>query len=142
MTSPAELRELAARAEAATGPDRELMCAAFKGAFPEVSSGAWDAIDAWDGAYDRFCAMLAVGAYESAALSLVPEGWSVGIGHLPGMDWLIRAHLRDHREQSLTAEGHSHIWVEGHHKAFAAALTAAALRARALSQEQTHDHEG
>ena len=68
-----------------------------------------------------------------AAMSLVPSGWSVGIGHLPGVDWLIRAHLRDHRPQSLTPAGHSHIYVEGHNKDFALALTAASLRAIAGS---------
>ncbi len=68
----------------------------------------------------------------NAAMSLVPEGWSVGIGDLPGADWVVRAHLRDHRPESLTPEGHSHIWVEGHNRSFALALCAAALRARGL----------
>lgn len=74
MHSPEQLRELAERCEKASGPDRALMCAAYKAAYPEVSSGAWDAIDTWDAGYDRFCAMLDTGAHLDAAMSLVPEG--------------------------------------------------------------------
>lgn len=75
------LLELAERCEAATGPDRELMCAAFKAVFPEVSSGAWGAIGAWDTRYDRFSAMLDVGASLDAAMTLVPEGMSANLGN-------------------------------------------------------------
>lgn len=69
---PAGLLLLADRVEAASYPERELMCAAFKAVFPEVSAGALDAIDAWDAGHDRFCSMLDVGAFESAALMLLP----------------------------------------------------------------------
>jgi hypothetical protein len=65
-----------------------------------------------------------------AAMMLVPEGWSVGLGDLRGYDPIIwRAHLRDHRPESLTKAGHSHIWREGHAATPALALVAACLRA-------------
>lgn len=76
-----DLLKLAERCEAATGPDRGLMCAAFKAVFPEVSSGAWDAIDAWDARYDQFCTMLGDGAHVDAAMTLVPEPKSFVISH-------------------------------------------------------------
>ena len=82
-----ELLLLAERVEAAEANSRELMCAAYKAVFPEVSSGAWDAIDAWDAGYDRFCGMLDAGAYESAALTIVPEGW----GYSLGSGWVVSA---------------------------------------------------
>lgn len=62
--------ELAKRIEGLTGPDREVFCAAFRAVFPEVSAGAWDAIDAWDAKYDRFCAMLDIGADIDAAMTV------------------------------------------------------------------------
>lgn len=68
-----------------------------------------------------------------AAMSLVPEGWSFSVGDLRGYDppmW--RAHLRDHRTESLSKDGHSVVWVKGNTiHGPALALTASALRARA-----------
>jgi len=73
-----------------------------------------------------------------AAMTLVPEGWSIGVGDLRGYDPPIwRAHLRDHRPQSLSPEGHSTIWVEGNTPiSMAKAICAAALRA--LAAEATN----
>ena len=114
-----DLTELASRVEGLQGPDRALMCAAFKAIFPEVSTGAWGAIDEWDAAYDRFCAMLDVGAHESAAMTLVPEGfWSeIGIrGNYGTAD--LSGHLRGETYSEFATAATP-----------ALALTAAALRA-------------
>lgn len=109
---------------------------------PELLVEVWDAINGivpmdWKNpahkAFFRFWNMLQAEAYIDAALMLVPEGWSRSIGDLWGYDPpLWRCHLRDHRPQSLTPEGHSHIWKEGNTVTSAAlAITAASLRARA-----------
>jgi hypothetical protein len=63
-----------------------------------------------------------------AAIRLVPEGWSVGLGDLRGRDPVVwRAHLRDHNDPDEMKRQ----WVEGHAVTPALALTAAALRALA-----------
>ena len=62
------------------------------------------------------------------AMTLVPEGWSVGLGDLRGYTPIIwRAHLRDHNDPSYSTRQ----WVEGHASTPALALTAAAIRALA-----------
>lgn len=64
-----------------------------------------------------------------AAMTLLPEGWSVGLGDLRGYDPIVwRAHLRNHNNPSASARE----WEEGHNQSPAIALTAAALRARGL----------
>jgi hypothetical protein len=148
MATKQELLALAERVEALTGPDRnidtEILWHVDRGVF---SRGYWNAASGlprpleamphpnaglgWIGAQ---CSAPIYTASLDAAMTLVPEGWSVGIGNLPGRNWLVRAHLRDHRPESLTQDGHSHIWREGHHSTFALALTAAALRALAEQQ--------
>lgn len=63
-----------------------------------------------------------------AALSLVPEGWSTGLGDLHGYAPPIwRAHLRDHNNPNPARRQ----WIEGHAATPALTLTAAALRALA-----------
>lgn len=141
--------DLAARIERAEGPDRALdaeIAAAADWRAPDWELGdltpAWavekhglewlvDRVNNSSNSVWRF--LPAFTGSIDAAMQLVPEGWSVGIGHLPGASWKIRAHLRDHRPQSLTKEGWSHIWVEGHHSTFACSLAAAAIRARSAS---------
>ena len=115
------LLELAERCERATGPDRVLMCSAFKAVFPEVADGAWDAIDAWDARYDRFCTMLDAGAHENAALMLVPEEWTFELRDR-------YARVIHPRKPSMDAEGRSPMGSP------ALALTAACLRALAAAQ--------
>lgn len=117
------MTDLATRIEQAEGPSRELD--------REIAEALQDAIEATTGK----CPPLNMRPYTTsldAAMTLVPEGWSVGMGDLRGytpLRW--RAHLRDHNPASLTAEGHSHIWKEGHSEhGLALALCAAALRAR------------
>lgn len=124
MTSEraAALLALADKVEAASGPDRELMCAAYRAVFPEVSAGTWDAIDDWDARYDRFCAMLDVSAYIDAAATLVPEGWDYGVQCLG--------------EDGSTASVWRHGWHDDtvimcHTQEPAPALVSAALRAHA-----------
>ncbi len=149
-----ELMKLAARCEVVAGPDWALDKAIFSALFPDHvpspiviegygwrdDTGGWwlatgeDARTPPKTVYpNRYTASL------DAAMTLVPEGWSVSIGHLPGVNWKVRAHLRDHRSGSLTKEGHSHIWEEGHHTTFTLALCAAALRARAHLKDSSHD---
>lgn len=132
MTPNNDLLALAEKAEQASGPDRELMCAAFRAINPEISSGAWDAIDAWDAAYDRFCGMLDAGAHESAAMTLVPESADAGGERYSLEQWnengVHPAHVR------------ASAWVAGAARVYAAtpglALTAACLRALSNSPEE------
>lgn len=66
-----------------------------------------------------------------AAMTLLPEGWSLGLGDLRGYNPIIwRAHLRDHNDPNA----YSRYWVEGHATDPAAALTAACLRAIAAME--------
>lgn len=127
-----DLNTLASMVEAATGPDRALMCAAFKAAFPEVSAGAWDAIDTWDAAYDRFCAMLDVGAHESAAMTLVDSNWFCRVGNDgEGADpSLYRADIGHSTPDQIIA------FTRVTAATPALALTAASLRARAAMEAQ------
>lgn len=86
------LLELAAKAESSLGADRKLFCDAFRAVFPEVSAGALDAIDAWDEKYDRFCAMLDVGAWLDAAMTLLPKtAINVSLNQF-GRGWNARFH--------------------------------------------------
>ena len=65
---------------------RELLWDAFSTIWPQVASGAWDAIDAWYARQDAFDAMLDAEAYLSAAETLVPEGWGWGAGNCSEKD--------------------------------------------------------
>ena len=84
-------------------------------------------------AFVRFLDINTPEAHLAAAMMLVPEGWSIGLGDLRGYDPPIwRAHLRDHRPDSLSPEGRSVIWVEGNTSATPAhALIAAIARSQA-----------
>lgn len=152
MNSPEQLRELASRVEQASGPDRALMCAAYKAAFPEVSSGTWGAIDAWDKGYDRFCAMLDAGAHLDAAMLLVPEGlqlaiytgWplTAGFPEQPDGGWIITDDMprgcwvRTYGAEDPEMEGATRN-VHGTGRTPALALCAAALKARASLASET-----
>jgi hypothetical protein len=62
-----------------------------------------------------------------AAMTLVPEGWSIGLGDLRSYNPIIwRAHLRDHNNPSASTRD----WKEGHAPTPALALCIAALKAR------------
>ncbi|MGH6746562.1 hypothetical protein [Novosphingobium sp.] len=128
-------------------PSGNINCAIFATLYPEKfsdeASAAQYARPNWtrngaDWLWLRDVGMLRYTESVDAAMTLVPEGWSIGVGDLRGYDppvW--RAHLRDHRPQSLTPEGHSHIWVEGNTpESMALAICTAALRA--LAAEKTN----
>lgn len=119
-----DLTTLAARVEAGTA-EMQLQL---------IADAALSIGDSWTKEkQNTFLNYMEGGAYLDAALMLVPEGWSIGVGDLRGYTPPIwRAHLRDHRPGSLTEAGHSHIWREGNARtSIALALAAAALRARA-----------
>lgn len=129
-----DLLDLAARIEAATEGSRELDAETADTTDSVVPCACTGACNPDSLNYLGGCP--SVRAYTTsldAALTLVPEGWSFSVGDLRGYDppmW--RCHLRDHRPQSLTAAGHSHIWKEGNTIAGPAlAICAAALKARA-----------
>lgn len=132
-------KELIAQLESADGPDRKLLEAAYLMINPEpvgeqapVQTANWRN---WSCGCYNFRSLLSNEAYLDAAFKLVPEGWSIGLGDLRGYNPVIwRAHLRDHRPDSLTPAGHAHIWWEGHAATPALALAAAALKARGLSR--------
>jgi hypothetical protein len=84
---PSDLHSLAARAEAADPSEqREVLNAAFRaihGEKPPRVLGGSDALTSWLYRYNPFFKMLDAEAYESAAMMLVPEGWSVFLLRLP-----------------------------------------------------------
>jgi hypothetical protein len=131
-----DLLQLADRCEQADGQNREWAALLLRHAFeaihgpkpPRVRGGS-DELTAWLALFNPFYAMLRADAFLDAAMSLVPDGWSIGLGDLRGYDPpLWRAHLRDHNNPDASRRQ----WVEGNTSASAAlALCAAALRARA-----------
>lgn len=79
MTAAAEVASLIERLEAATADDANLMREVFEAVHPYPGPDHYltPEVDwTWDRLQARFSAMLAVEAYESAALTLVPEGWA------------------------------------------------------------------
>jgi hypothetical protein len=128
---PPDLHSLAARAEAADPSEqREVLNAAFRaihGEKPTRVLGGSDALTNWLLRYNPFFKMLDAEAYESAALTLVPEGWAV---------------LLAFSEQRAVCDVHSkplgqHGTWPGHANAAtpALALVAACLKARATQGE-------
>ncbi len=78
MTRAQDLLRLADRCEAATGPDRELdelICAAVEGATREAQADGHVAY--WRGSRWVNVTVCSVTASLDAAMTLVPEGWSV-----------------------------------------------------------------
>lgn len=76
--------------------------------------------------YDGYIQVPAYTASIDAAMTLVPEGWSIGLGDLRGYDPIVwRAHLRDHNDPDPMKRK----WFEGHAPTAAIALCIAALKA-------------
>ena len=124
--TPDPMTELARRCEDAEGPadfDRDMLIDIFRTLRPRSSfANGGDS----DEARNTFIRLWEGGAPLDAAMTLVPDGWSIGLGDLRGYAPIIwRAHLRDHNDPSAS----SRRWVEGHAKTAALALCAAALRA-------------
>jgi hypothetical protein len=131
------LIDLAAECEAAPARDEhDLLFQAYVLVFggPECIP-----IDHWPGykspRWDRFHAMLKAGAYESAAFSLVPEGWSVQVGR----GW--RCDIKEGKAWASVMDrqyGPPDISADSENAATPAlALCAAALRARAASVDRS-----
>ncbi|API60572.1 hypothetical protein BSL82_15815 [Tardibacter chloracetimidivorans] len=125
------MTDLAAKVEAAEGPTFELMCDAFDLCFPKPPRiwtedyNAWaDEYTQWQARASAFSLFLDVGAWENAAMMLVPEGWFWRVGHSTlYAGW---AHLnRKHPDFCNREDEHS-----AQAATPALALTAASLRAR------------
>jgi hypothetical protein len=141
-----KLEELALRCEAATGPDRELDCEILaaidwretdweqgdrtvremvkKRGIAAFEKSAGDVLSTWRH-LPRLTASL------DAAMSLVPEGW-----------WLHSMLGRSTCEKTdvvLAVSGAEEVAAHACSATPALALTAAALRARALQSKDTHD---
>jgi hypothetical protein len=122
--------ELIARLEAATADhQRELLFEAFEAVHPYPGHEHYlvDEIDwTWDRLRQPFIAMLDAEAYESAALTLVPEGWNWGI--FMRHDWPKQNAQVWHREREASTK-------HGEAATPALAIAAATLRAK----DTTHD---
>ena len=130
------------RIEAASGAEYALDCAIWDLLYPNERLARFDSLTAkgqpyhgrlgpadMDGYVRPFRAFT---ASVDAALTLVPDGWSLGLGDLRGYNPIVwRAHLRDHNNPSASTRA----WVEGNAPTAALALCAAALRA----MEASHD---
>lgn len=116
--------DLAARIEAADGPDRAQFCAAYQLVFPPPAEPYGEYADKMDG----FCVLLDAGGWTSAAEMLVPEGWTdVRQHHHLMTDGTTRAYAEVEfviADMTLTAEGSAPTPTP------AQALAAACLRAR------------
>jgi hypothetical protein len=122
-----ELIELAYRVEALAGPDRKIMEECYRAVndrrlFDAPSSPTFSE------PYERWCrfkSFLNSEAWESAAMSLVPEGYSWTLGqNVHHGHWLCSINYVNHEgEPTCIADS-------GHRKSPALALTSAALRAR------------
>lgn len=123
------LLELAAKVEAAEGPTFGLMSEAFDLCFPKPPTrrndlGNWTAeYILWHAKQSAFCAFLDVGAWENAAIMLVPEGWAWMVGCSAGEGFF--ATLSPTDESGIEAD-----MVDTIAATSALALTAAAIRAR------------
>lgn len=125
------LLSLEKRIEALTAPCREMdaeIAIAAKAVPYDFEPAYWTA--EWREMYgDRIWTAPQYTASLDAAMTLVPDGWSVGLGDLRGYSPVIwRAHLRDHNEPYNPSSCN---WQEGHATTAALALCAAGLRARA-----------
>lgn len=96
--------ELIAALEKATANDARLMFEAFCAVNPEPSGAAWAA---WSKKRARFAKMLDAEAYESAALTLVPEGCYADVCFDP-RDPSCGIYQRDFWKNGDT-EQHSHV---------------------------------
>lgn len=129
MTDSKVLLELAERCEAAEGDDRKLFETAWllvhhAGYAPENEADTCRKCDC-------FHKMLDAKAFESAALMLVPEGWSVGI-HQQDSGWVVE--LRRGYNTSYSTVVFSETRPGKRAATPALALCAASLRA--IAQEQ------
>lgn len=130
MTKAEQLRAIAYRCEAASGPDRELDHAIYEALGNPVvrcasaSTHGTDLVN-WAPFYT---------ASLDAAVTLVPSGWAFSLGSLMGLPlerrW--RCHLRDHNEPYNPA---TCSWIDSDLTTPALAICAAALRALAEKEE-------
>lgn len=128
--------DLIQRVESAKWVDRELDRLIFATFRPEVFENDAEAAQYADPKYignsaDRYyLSMIGLPAYTAsldAVMTLLPEGWSVGLGDLRGRDPIVwRAHLRDHNDPSPSTRQ----WVEGHAATPALALLSAILKTK------------
>lgn len=126
MSGEQTLLDLAARVEAATGPDRELFEDVFRECFPKPeriwvtdNTGPWtDEYTEWQARQSRFYELLDAEAFESAAMTLVPEGLEWGVGFEMGRGTAFT--------NKADGSSFSHDWVAA---TPALALCASALRA-------------
>lgn len=119
-----DLIALAGRVEEATGPDRRLLINAYEAIHGTTS------IDY--ARWGRFEALVNVGAYLDAAMTLIPEGCA------PMQDWLHYTNdsagvIAYEYDVQRTTDGYS--LGHGEARTPALALTAACLRARAVQGE-------
>jgi hypothetical protein len=126
------LVELAARVEAAPGPDRELDAIITSAAWPYRSEGGRIApAPSGNGRCVSYYASGNHGTWKApdytasldAAMQLVPEGWE---------PWDLNKGARWHF--SLNKQGGKYPIVDGHADTWALAICAAALRARAAAE--------
>ncbi len=125
------LPTLADRIEAATGPDRELdeLIAAFAAnAVREVQADGRTAYHSLDGSRWVSVHSPAFTSSIDAALTLVPEGWALGLlGEVEGRRWSCTIHRRDRQAGSVGGR-------DGGTANPALAIAAAALRSRTLTE--------
>lgn len=120
--------DLIARLEAATADEqRELLLEAFEAIHPYPGPDHYLKPDidwTWDRLRERFVKMLDAEAYESAALTLVPEGWNwaVWMRH----DWRKHSAQVWHRERESSTK-------HGDAATPALAIVIAALRAAPIA---------
>lgn len=113
------LLELAEQCEAATANEQaELLEEAFRLIDPPPSRGT-----KWHERFDRFEQMLLAEAYESAAMTLVPEGWRKYVVDADNGDAICELGNPDEDEADVGVRA----------KTWPLALCAAALRARAAN---------
>jgi hypothetical protein len=135
MTDTKALLELAARCEAATASEqREMLELAFRaihGEKPTRVHGGCDLLDFWLARHNPFFLMLEAKAFESAALMLVPEGWTRLTDNTDGRE-IVELYTPDYDE---------HDWQPDIRFSAASAATPAlalcAASLRAIAQEQS-----
>ena len=123
-------KELIAKLQKAKGPSRELLQEAWTAMFPMPEGPQLEGVGEWGLWRERkrrFIAMLDAEAYESAALTLVPEEWTyvsleICARHLPGQ------HCHASVERMLDEQ--EDVRVSGYAKTPALAIVIAALRAK------------
>jgi hypothetical protein len=128
MGATTKLLTLIERVEGATADQqREMLLEAYSAIYPDNPLGYWTSTDR----ARRFVAMLEAEAFESAAMTLVPEGRKVTIEHEPNCGFAMagyaqaRVYMPNKRDGYDVAEATTP----------ALALTAACLRAHASLRE-------